>query len=269
MPTLPTDLVDTALDSSPWPLVLADGSLTSGRRRWLPKRCATCPGRPCRQHDHAEAVAGTCVRNLDIFQFRAAGQSLCVPGAITIARWRTLPRKLKKALKERVASLEDVSTWFERVDRLSSQYGAAVDKRVAEVLGMFHDVQTTFSALIRSTEAWVSEQPGSTRDKQLEALKPVELTIVKTVELLQARIALMPLVANPAAASFGKKRRTPIYRTCDRIVRILSPNAATKNIRLHLAGQSFNDPDCFDSFDTIPLVLLDNAIKYSLPRTTG
>ena len=181
-----------------------------------------------------------------------------------MARWRTLPRKLKKALKERVVSLENVSTWFERVDRLSSEYSTAVDNRVAETLGMFHDVQTTFSALIRSTETWVSEQPGATRDKQLEALRPVELTIVKTVELLQARIALMPLVANPAAASFGKKRRTPVYRACDRIIRILSPTAAMKGTRLQLAGKSFNDPDCYDSFDTIPLVLLDNAIKYTL-----
>ena len=183
-----------------------------------------------------------------------------------MARWRTLPRKLKKALRERVVSLENVSTWFDRIDNLSSQYSADVDKRVAESLGMFHDVQTTLSALIRNTEKWVSEQPGSTRDKHEEALTPVELTIVKTVELLQARIALMPLVANPAAASFGRKRKTPIYRVCDRIVRILSPSAAAKGILLYLTGKSFSAPDCYDSFDIIPLVLLDNAIKYSLSK---
>lgn len=181
-----------------------------------------------------------------------------------MARWRALPRKLKKALRDRVVSLEDISTWFERVDHLSSQYGAAVDTRVAETLGMFHDVQTTLSALMRSTETWVSKQPGDTRQQQLEALKPVELTIVKTVELLRAQIALMPLVANPAAASFGRKRRTPIYRTCDRIARILAPNAIKKGISWRLTGTSFSEPDCYDSIDTIPLVLFDNAIKYSL-----
>ena len=129
---------------------------------------------------------------------------------------------------------------------------------------MFHDVQTTLSALNRNTEAWVSEQPGDTRGQKTEALRPVELTIVKTVELLNERIRLMPLVANPAAASFGEKRRIRIYRACDRIVRILSPSAAMTGIRLHLTGTSFNEPECYDSFGTIPLVLLDNAIKYSL-----
>ena len=131
---------------------------------------------------------------------------------------------------------------------------------------MFHDVQTTLSALIRNTEEWVWKQPGASRDEQLEALSPIELTIVKTVELLQARIALMPLVANPAAAKFGKRRRTPIYRACDRLIRILSPEAAKRAIGLELQGKSFNEPDCYNSFDTIPLVLLDNAIKYSLSR---
>ena len=264
MSTVPTTLVNVAVDSSPWPLVRADGSLTSPPHRWLPKRCVSCPGRPCRNHDKREAEVGTCVRKVDILQFRAAGQSLCIPGALTVTRWRTLPRKVKKTLRDRIVSLQDVAAWFGGVDHLSADYGAAVDNRVAETLGMFHDVQTTFSALIRSTEAWVAGQPGATREKQLEALRPVELTIVKTVELLQARIALMPLVANPAAASFGRKRRTPIYRACDRIVRILSPSASERSIRLHLSGKSFNDPNCYDSLDTIPLVLLDNAIKYSL-----
>ena len=131
---------------------------------------------------------------------------------------------------------------------------------------MFHDVLPTLSALIRNTEEWVLKKPGASRDEQLRALSPIELTVVKTVELLQARIALMPLVANPEAASFGRKRRTPIYRACDRLIRILSPEAAKRHIRLELRGRSFNEPDCYDSIDTIPLVLLDNAIKYSLSR---
>lgn len=177
-----------------------------------------------------------------------------------------MPRKQKKAIEHRVVSVADVNTWGKRVDQLAVLFDAAVDEGVDEALGMFHDVLTTFSALIRNTEEWVSTQPGASRDKQLGALRPIELTVVKTVELLRARIALMPLVANPAAASFGRKRRTPIYRTCDRLVRILSPEASKRNIGLELRGSSYNEPDCYDSLDTIPLVLLDNAIKYSLSR---
>ena len=187
-----------------------------------------------------------------------------MPGAMTKTRWGTLSRKLKKALKDRVVALEDMDTWVERVSHLGSQYGAAVDERVDETLGMFHDIQTTLSALIRNTERWVLEQPGDTRDDKLQRLTRVGLTMVKTVELLNERIGLMPLVANPAAASYGRKRNIPIYRACDRIVRILSPDAAAKGIDLQLKGESFNQPECYDSFGTIPLVLLDNAIKYGL-----
>lgn len=204
------------------------------------------------------------MHNLDILQLSVAGQALCIPGAITKRRWRSLPRKLKKATESRVVSVDDVNTWCKRVDQLDAQFSAAVDEGVDEALGMFHDVLTTLSALIRNTEEWVLKQPGGSRDEQLAALSPIELTIVKTVELLNTRIALMPLVVNPAAASFGRKRRTPIYRACDRLIRILSPEAAKRGIGLELRGRSFNEPDCYDSFDTIPLVLLDNAMKYSL-----
>lgn len=265
MATIPTELIGILLDSSPWPLIRADGSLLGGSRRPIPKECLTCPQRPCRQHDHTRAAPATCVRQLEIIQFRVADQRLCIPDRLTHHRWRSLPRKVKKSTRDRVVSLDDVDSWVHRIRGLVTRYYATIDTRVSDMLGMFHDVQTTLSALTRNTEAWVLQRPGTNRDQKLEALTSAELNIVKTVELLHARVALMPLVANPAAASFGRKRRTPVYRACDRIVRILAPNARKRRVRLQLGGRSFNEPDCYESFDTIPLVLIDNAIKYSLP----
>ena len=99
----------------------------------------------------------------------------------------------------------------------------------------------------------------------METLTPSELNVVKTVHLLRARMALMPLVANPEAARFGRKWGVPVYRACHRIVYILTSLATKKRVDLRLRGSSYNTPDCYDSFETIPLVLIDNAIKYSLP----
>ena len=265
MSTVPAELSDLALESSPWPTVRADGTVTETPVWPLPESCRSCPSRPCRHHAHTAPAADVCIRNVNIVQLRTTNQPICIPGAITTEHWRMLPRKRKKALSGYVLTLEDVQSWVDRIDDIVTQYHKTVDAGVSDTLGMFHDVHTTFAALIRHTEAWISEQPGSTQDQQLEALTPSELNIVKTVQLLRARIALMPLVANPEAAKFGTKRRVPIYRACHRILYILSPLAAKKNIRLCLTGQSYNEPDCFDSFDTIPLVLIDNAIKYSLP----
>ena len=76
----------------------------------------------------------------------------------------------------------------------------------------------------------------------------------------------MPLLANPAAAAYGQIRGRRIYSTVDFLQRVLRPVAAAKSVRLNLRGHSVKTPTALDSFDTVPLVLLENAIKYSLPN---
>jgi light-regulated signal transduction histidine kinase (bacteriophytochrome) len=115
----------------------------------------------------------------------------------------------------------------------------------------------------RNAEAIVMSLPGYTDDDRIEQAPPELKSLLKSVRLLHTRLAMSSLLTNPDSASFGSRRATPVYKVFDRMVRLSNEQALQKKITLRMTGSSYSQPKCYDSFETIPLVLIDNAIKYS------
>jgi signal transduction histidine kinase len=175
----------------------------------------------------------------------------------------TMPRREKRELEGQRVERAAIERWAEEARGDIAAASAAIEQRASDTMGMLHDVQTAASTVMRSAEAFVDQQPGASFEEKLDALVPAAATVVHSVRLLQARLGLMPLLTNPDAARYGQLRSTPVYKVVDRIVRILRPVADRQGLRLKLEGASFNRPRLYESFETIPLVLIENAIKYS------
>lgn len=74
----------------------------------------------------------------------------------------------------------------------------------------------------------------------------------------------MDIIANPESITYGHKRSRAIYKLFDSMVRLHREKARKKKLRIRLEGQSYREPRVYDSIELIPLILLDNAIKYSV-----
>jgi hypothetical protein len=86
-----------------------------------------------------------------------------------------------------------------------------------------------------------------------------------SVRLLKSRLEMASIANNPESAVFGRQRPTPVYRVFHRMVRLFEQEANQKSVVIRMRGSSFRLPSLYDSFETIPLVLLDNAVKYAAP----
>ena len=47
------------------------------------------------------------------------------------------------------------------------------------------------------------------------------------------------------------------------MVRLFEQAASKNHVQIIMSGNSFNEPECLQSFDSLALVLIDNAVKYS------
>lgn len=88
--------------------------------------------------------------------------------------------------------------------------------------------------------------------------------IVALSELISARIELFDLTASgidtlPASAA----AYTPVYKKFDKIIRCYIAYAAKREISFTLNGDSRGQAKGIDHFEMIPLIVIDNAVKYS------
>lgn len=265
-------LEDLALHVVPFPRVTPDGTLIPGLAVPHPEECIKCSDRRCARESTGvstkEPRFGTCYRGLGVVVLPFETMAVTLNGLVMPEQAVRLPRKQKKRLAAQVLPPEVVVSWYRQTRERIRELGAAVNARIGNTLGMLHDVQTAVSSLLRNAEEFVKQQPGTSFDAKVETLPGPAMKVVKTVQLLQARLGLLPLLTNPDAARYGQKHATPVYRVVDRLIRIMRLSAEKERVSIKLTGSSFNAPDAYESFETVPLVLIDNAIKYSMPGQT-
>jgi K+-sensing histidine kinase KdpD len=263
-----SELIDALVAAAPYPRIVPNGEIIDGSVLLQPFICKACPARRCAELHSTpkDFFASTCYRGVGTVLFTIEGKPHVFNGLRLDNPPPRLDRKLKRQLTTPELSVEQIRQWVWAASETAVAFVAAVEQAVNTSLGMFHDVQTSVTSIIRSGERWVAQQPGSTDEEKFASLSETQQTLIKATELLNARLKLMPLLANPAAAKYGQVRGRRIYSTVDFLQRVLRPVAATRNVRLNLHGHSIKTPTALDSFDTVPLVLLENAIKYSLPN---
>ena len=125
------------------------------------------------------------------------------------------------------------------------------------------------NVVLRNAEGIIDGLPGDDDAARIDGAPPNLKALLKSVALLKSRLALATILANPVSARFGQPRPTPVYRVFHRMVRLFAESAESNGIRLRMSSAfySLKAPKLFDSFETIPLVLIDNAVKYAHPHT--
>jgi K+-sensing histidine kinase KdpD len=195
------------------------------------------------------------------------GGILC-NGLIVAGLNTTCPPSLRKAHQRQKVAWEEILSWYSAVSKIVPLVNQHCEEKAREMIEGLHDVTTAVNLVTRNAEAIISELPGASNEEKIENAPPALKSLLKSIELLHTRLSMSSIVANPESASFGQKHSTPVYRVFHRMVRLFEEAASRKQVMIKMTGSSRKTPFCFDSFDTLALVLIDNAVKYAVQGST-
>lgn len=104
--------------------------------------------------------------------------------------------------------------------------------------------------------------------QDIDAASPELVRILKTSELMSSQFDVLELLANEGLASLPMNTRCELYRIFDKCSRIYQPEGSRDRIIIR-APHGFVPLAlvCDKTFPIIPTVLIENAIKHSLPDT--
>ncbi len=143
----------------------------------------------------------------------------------------------------------------------------AIDQQATHAISGIHDIRTAINLLYRNTESIVAHFPGDSMEEKISEAPADMKRLLISVRLLKSRLDMASIAKNPESATFGRPRPAPVYRIFHRMVRLFEQEAHLKDVTIRMRGSSFRAPLLYDSFETVPLVLLDNAVKYANPNS--
>lgn len=228
-----------------------------------PNICKNCHELLCIEKNQENNTTLLCPKGFNYYRFLVVDKIFTINGIKVTGHHAKISRKEKKKNLLNIINQESIDNWVNKSNIMTKTLEDTVSSNVKSTLGMLHDVKTAVSIIFRNTESLIYEELGDTLDEKINNAPQNKKKLYKSVSLLEERLKMMNLVSNPDAATHGEKNPFPVYKVFDKILKIFHNIANKKHIRLKLLGTSFSSPNLYASFSTIPLVLIDNAIKYS------
>ena len=261
------DLVETGCFDIPWPTRI-DGKAVSAKQR-EPQYCATvCAERECLD-GNGTLLGRNCSHGFTYYQGRIGAATVVCYGTLS-ENWRgiakpQLTKKYKEDLKGRSANAVLFIAWYERIKSLWVALERDRERLISEALHPLHETPKLAEEIRNAAESLINARPGYNFDEKFDASTPIEKTLFKASELLVDSFDLLNVFFNPESAKLGERHGIEPYKLIDKLSRILSiSKSGGARKRVKLDGTSFRKYEVLESFRLIPLVLLGNAIKYSM-----
>jgi K+-sensing histidine kinase KdpD len=103
---------------------------------------------------------------------------------------------------------------------------------------------------------------------QQDRAKDIAETLFYTSGLLAARLGFTDIELNPEIIRSQARVHAGIYKKFEKARYTLAQRAKSRGISIPFSGNSYFEIDALQSFELVPFVILDNAVKYSPDNQT-
>ncbi len=161
--------------------------------------------------------------------------------------------------ENRIAS-EKVAKWISSARSRSERFRRRLSAELSNRLRALHEVRRLNQVIKTLTERACSEASPANPDQA----PGDRVRAWKASELISVHLDALELLASIETPTVVKKSPAVFFKIVDKMTRIYSMDASSRNVRLQLGGNS--ESLCAVDVRTIhivPSVLIDNAVKYS------
>lgn len=174
-------------------------------------------------------------------------------------------RARAKEHSEAKISTVEIANIARNLDHAERSRLKSVDDGLQSYPSALHEIRKYNRTIKQEAERLCMEQSPEDPDKADSRL----VSIFKGSELMTLQFEVLELIANQSLVDLPMNRTSEIYKIFDKCVWILqaTETAIKKGVKLKIEGDSPKARVNDKTFPIIATVLLENAIKYSVPQT--
>lgn len=182
---------------------------------------------------------------------------------------RVIPKDRKNVRLDWVIEQDKISLFEKKLIAIDKYIIIRENESIEKNFAMFHDFKTSMNIFFTCTQDIISNLSGDTFEEKLENSGKSYKDLFNALELITTQLGMIDVIINPKSISFGTKREISIFKLFFKIKMLFDHLAIKKRevtIELiNIDGAYIRNSLCFESIEFIPLILLDNALKYSAP----
>jgi len=244
------------------------GELFDGRHYEQLGFCRRCDTRDCAQYTGKQFQHYTCSKGFSCFPMELGSEKFVVNGLIAVEQNRNFTGERRRQYKKNSVSEIDVRLCRDNLISHHTTLELIKNQAVKDSVAYLHEIRTSVGVVLSCTEQVVDQAEGDSFEEKLGNADEETFSLFQAVNLLEQQLELADIIANPQAISYGHKHVSSIHGFFHKMVKIFNPRAAARNTEIELHGHSDGQVATFNSFQFIPLILLDNAVKYSFTGKT-
>lgn len=258
-------IIKNIFNTIPFPYIDEKGKAHNGIIEPMPTICRKC-NYSCASANTNPRQINTCSRGFNTYTIEIKNYKITLFGILIKGHLPKLPRKKKKEINELPISIEQLKTYEKNTIELVEGIIAFKDRKIKENFSIFHDIIPTISIIFRTVESIINSVDGDTFEEKIENADYKIKNLYHSIDLLDNRLKIMPLLSNPASAKYGLVNKCSPYKVFDKVRRLFNETAKRKGVRITLHSNEYIniEPLVYDSFSILPFILIENAIKYSL-----
>ena len=226
--------------------------------------CAAFYGNLASASSRSQAVQ--CPFGFSAFPFNLAGKPFAFTCFVPYPRQGGEQERARaKDHPESKVSLDDVASLARALNDAETSRLNSVDKELQSYPSALHEIRKYNRTIKQEAERLCMQQSPGDPDKADHRL----VSIFKCAELMSLQFEVLELIANQSLVSLPMNRTSEIYKVFDKCIWILQGTemALKKGVTLTIEGDSPKARVNDKTFPLIATVLLENAIKYSIPQT--
>ena len=178
-----------------------------------------------------------------------------------------IPPGTKAVRKAYVCERDSVLLFANKIMEIEKHLIKRENETTVKNFSIFHDFKTSMNIFYKCTEDIIYGFAGDTFEQKLQNTGRSYQDLYHALSLITSQLRMIDIFINPKSIEFGNKRNINIYQLFDKLIKLFERLAERKReVKIKLLPASWiNNSFCYDSIEFIPLILLDNALKYSMP----
>lgn len=245
------------------------------------KTCKKCISKDCnillKQENKLNEYQ--CSKFFDNFLIKNGGTKIVLNGLILNTN-KSFNKLQRKSFSRYKVLKQDVSIVLKKVTTIlrlfEKEFSTNQDVSIEDILeentrakfALLHDVRTSFGLAFSITERLVYKQQGKDVYEKLRANKELS-DLYSALELTNYQLNMIDIVNNPESISYDKKISSNIFQLFHKLSNLFKNKLIYKNGK-HISwfsNKQIPDRLYYEAIILVPILLIDNAIKYSLPNS--